>query len=79
MPSVVVRNLSDETHRALKARAKKHGRSAEAEIRAILDEAVTGRPEAGVGSRLAAFGRRLGGIELDIERDKRPAEPASFE
>ena len=40
MTAVTVRNLSPGTHRALKLRAATHGRSTEAEIRAILDEAV---------------------------------------
>jgi len=33
MASVTVRNLSDETHRALRVRAAMHGHSTEAEIR----------------------------------------------
>lgn len=79
MPVVTVRRLSEETHRALKHRAARHGRSTEAEIRAILDEAV--RPEARVeiGSELAAFGRRHGELELDIGRDKTASKPADFE
>jgi plasmid stability protein len=40
MPAVTVRNLPEETHRALKLRAAKHGRSTEAEIREILEEAI---------------------------------------
>ena len=40
MPAIVVRNISAETHRALRVRARQHGRSTEAEIRAILDVAV---------------------------------------
>ena len=40
MPTVVIRNLSPETHRALQARAVQHGRSTEAEVHAILDEAA---------------------------------------
>ena len=55
MPSVAVR-LSDETHRAFKARARCHGRSREAEMRAILDAAVN--PEGvGIGTALEALGR----------------------
>ena len=44
MPAVTIRNLSEETHRALKLRAAHHGRSTEAEIRS--DEAGTGRRRA---------------------------------
>jgi plasmid stability protein len=59
MSVVTVRNLPEEVHRALKLRAVQHGRSTEAEIRKILEEAV--RPEARVkiGSELAAFGQQL--------------------
>ena len=50
MAAIVIRNLSPETHRALQARAARHGRSTEAEARTILDEAVrpTGAGQAGV-------------------------------
>lgn len=77
MPAVTVRNLSDETHRALKLRAAQHGRSTEAEIRDILANAV--RPRVGLGSALAEIGQRLGGVELKVKRDKRRVQPASFE
>lgn len=40
MSSLVVRNLDERVVRALKARAVRHGRSAEAEHRAILEEAL---------------------------------------
>jgi antitoxin FitA len=79
MPAVNVRNISAETHRALKTRAARNGRSTEAEIRAILDEAVRPNGRIKVGSELAAFGRRFGGLDLDISRDKSPARHATFE
>ena len=79
MASVTVRNLPDETHRALRVRAATHGRSTEAEIRAILENAV--RPEGRIklGTLLADIGREVGGVELEIERDRSPAEPLSLE
>jgi plasmid stability protein len=79
MASVTVRNLPDETHRALRVRAAMHGISTEAEIRAILENAV--RPEGRIklGSLLAEIGREVGGVDLEIERDRTPAEPVSFE
>ncbi|WP_407646382.1 FitA-like ribbon-helix-helix domain-containing protein [Gluconobacter vitians] len=40
MAAVTVRNLSDEVHRALKARAAPRGRSTKAEIRNILVHAI---------------------------------------
>jgi antitoxin FitA len=76
MTAVTVRGLSVETHRALKMRAASHGRSTEAEIRAILQEAV--RPSMPLGSALAAIGRGLGGVELVLSRNKTKIKPAMF-
>ena len=79
MPVVTVRNLPEETHRALKVRAAQHGRSTEAEIREILEDAVRPGTRIKVGSELAAFGRRLKGLDLKVARDRTPTEPALFE
>ena len=79
MPAVLVRNLPAAVHRALKLRAARNARSTEAEIRVILEEAVTPQTRIRIGSELAAFGRRYGGIELNYKRDRRPIEPAKFE
>jgi plasmid stability protein len=68
--AVTIRNIPAETHRALRVRAAQHGRSTEAEIRLILESAV---------SLLAQIGREAGGADLDIERDRTPAVPVSFE
>jgi plasmid stability protein len=77
MAVITVRKLSEETARALKARAKRAGRSTEAEVREILNAAV--RPPVGVGSALAALGKRVGGIDLSRRRRRSPARAASFE
>jgi plasmid stability protein len=79
MASVTVRNLSDETHRALRVRAAMHGHSTEAEIRAILDNTVRPDNRIKLGSLLAKIGLEVGGVDLEIERDKSPTEPLSFE
>jgi len=79
MSVVTVRNLPPETHRALKVRAAHHGRSTEAEIREILEEAVRPKSRIKIGSELAAFGQRFGGMDLDVKRDPTPTEPATFE
>jgi antitoxin FitA len=79
MSAVTIRKLSPETHRALKLRARRHGRSTEAEIRAILDAAVKPAGEIGIGSALAALGRRFRGVDLEIKRDPAAARPMRFE
>ena len=79
MSSITVRNLPEETHRALRVRAAMAGRSTEPEVRAILESVA--RPEGRIklGSLLGDIGHQAGGVELDIERDRTPAEPLSFE
>ena len=82
MAAVTIRNLSPETHRALQCRAKAKGKSTEAEIRSILEEAV--RPpegQIGLGTALRNWAlEHLHGEELVIERDTRVAgETVSFE
>ena len=84
MPAVSIRNLSPETHRALKARAVQHNRSTEAEMRSILDAAVRRESRLRLGSALADMSRKIGVINADVEaleaaRDARPAAPQSFE
>ena len=43
--TITVRNLDEDTQKVLRHRAVDHGRSFEAEIRAILDEAARAEPE----------------------------------
>ncbi|KVD13988.1 plasmid stability protein [Burkholderia ubonensis] len=79
MPVITVRNLPDEVHRALRVRAAQHGRSTEAEVRDILEKAVQPEGRVKLGTLLAEIGRDIGGVDLDIQRDKTPAEPMNFE
>jgi len=78
MPAIVVRNISAETHRALRVRARQHGRSTEAEIRAILNGAVRPAARLRLGTALAALAKPMGGLDLEISRDKAPAAPADL-
>jgi plasmid stability protein len=84
MPAVVIRNLSDEVHRALKIRAAQHNRSAEAEMRAILEAAVRPEGRLRLGSTLSEISQKIGLTNADVEeleqsRETRPAEPMPFE
>ena len=83
MASMTIRNLPDEVHRALRVRAALHGRSTEAEVRAILEEAAKPAGRIQLGSLLADVGRRAKLAEEDQavfdQRDKTPAEPVRFE
>lgn len=44
MAQLIVRNLDDDLVQALRERAARHGRSAEAEHRELLREVLLGRP-----------------------------------
>ncbi len=79
MPAITVRNVPDEIRRAIRVRAAMHGRSAEAEIRLILENAVQPEGRVKLGTLLATIAREAGGVDLTIQRDKTPAEPISFE
>ncbi|AJD54292.1 Plasmid stability protein [Thalassospira xiamenensis M-5 = DSM 17429] len=85
MPSVTIRNVPDEVHRAIRVRAAMHGRSAEAELRDILDKAAKPEGRLKLGSLLASIAREAGGLtDAEAEgfnqlRDKTPAEPMRFE
>ena len=55
MPVVTIRNLFDETHRALRVRAAHHGRSTEAEIRYIIEAAVRPTERVRLGSLISRY------------------------
>ena len=79
MPTVTVRNLPAEVHRALRVRAAAHGRSTEAEIRDIPAQAVRSQGCLRLGTELRRYAEQIGGVELALARDPAPIEPASFE
>ncbi|CAB3691336.1 hypothetical protein LMG1873_02132 [Achromobacter piechaudii] len=83
MPMLTVRNISEEVHRALRLRAVQHGRSTEAEVRAILEEAVKPDGRVKLGSLLAQIGRqaKITGKEAALfhQRDTSAAAPPRFE
>ena len=84
MPAITIRNLSQETHRALKLRAANHGRSAEAEMRLILEAAVRPAERVRLGDALANMSRKIGLTNADVEAleqtgDRKPADPPGIE
>lgn len=83
MANITVRNLPDEVHRALRVRAAAQGRSTEAEVRLILEQAVIPQTRVKMGEALANLGRRLKLSEADVKtlratRDRKPAKPVKF-
>lgn len=78
MVALNIRNLPEETHRGLRIRAAQNGRSMEAEVRAILDDVVRPAEHQRLGSALVDLFRPLSGVDLDVSRDRTPAEPVRF-
>jgi plasmid stability protein len=77
--AISIRGLDDHVKEQLRVRAASHGRSMEAEIRAILTEAVS-RPDESVGlarALLDGFGA-IGGVDLDLPPRTEPARWADF-
>jgi plasmid stability protein len=69
-----IRNLDERVMELLRMRAARHGRSMEAEVRAILVDAVR-EPDEGPNLAQAIMARfsELGGVELDLPpRDAAP-------
>lgn len=84
MAMLTVRNLPNEVHRALRARAARHGLSMEAEVRKILEEAVSPKERIKLGSLLAEIGHQAQLSDGEIAvlegiRDKTPARSVNLE
>ena len=73
MPNLLVRGVDDELVQALKKRASAHGRSQEAELRAILAAALLSPPRRNLAQLLAAMPEV--GLDADFRRldDQRAA------
>jgi plasmid stability protein len=84
MAMLTVRNLPEAIHRALRARAAQRGHSMEAEVREILEAAVSPKGRVKLGTLLVDIGRqaRLSDEEFAVfeqARDRSPTRPVSFE
>jgi plasmid stability protein len=66
MATLTIRGLDDNTKARLRVRAARHGRSMEAEVRAILEAALPSeQATGGLGSRIHARFAAVGGVELE--------------
>jgi plasmid stability protein len=80
MATLTVRGFDDELHARLRVRAAQHGRSMEAEVRAILrEQLLASPPAAGLGSRIHARFAALGGVELEPPSRSESPRAAAFE
>lgn len=65
MSTLTIRQLDERTHARLRLRAAKHGRSLEAEVRAILNAAVN-VPEHNFLLSLRDVVADVGGLDLEL-------------
>jgi antitoxin FitA len=73
MATLTIRGLDPETHARLRIEAARHGRSMEAEVRAILTERLApDSAERGLGSRIHT---RFAGLEGELQLPDRSGEP----
>lgn len=79
MAALNIRNLDETVKRRIQLRAAHHGRSMEAEARAILTEAVR-EPADSAGLFTALLDRfgTLGGVDLELPGREEPARAADF-
>lgn len=78
MAVMTIRNLDDDVRDRLRVRAAEHGRSMEAEIRAILTEAVSSSAERTLADLLLDLSEVAGDGMFEIPeriRQERPHDP----
>jgi antitoxin FitA len=79
MAALSIRNLDQTVKQRLLLRAARHGRSMEAEARAILIEALQDPADsAGLFTALLDRFGMLGGVDLDLPAREEPAAAADF-
>jgi plasmid stability protein len=76
--AISIRNLDSNVKARLRIRAAEHGRSMEAEIRAILAEAVTEERPAGLFDAIRAVSLEHGGVDLELPRRNRRQRPVQL-
>ena len=82
MANLTVRGLDQDTKTRLRIRAARHGRSMEAEVRAILRDVLAEQElpqDTGLGSRIHARFAAIGGLDLDLPPRSGEARAAAFE
>ncbi|MGW2841605.1 FitA-like ribbon-helix-helix domain-containing protein [Streptomyces sp. NPDC001493] len=80
MATLTIRGLDDAIHARLRVQAARHGRSMEAEVRAILSEQLTSAPSSRpLGSRIRERFAGLDGPELDLPARQDAPRSADFE
>jgi plasmid stability protein len=67
---LIVRNIEEEVVEALKLRAAQHGRSAEAEHRELLRQALLKQPSASLKQHLMAIPDAGADVDFEVRRGR---------
>lgn len=79
MATLTIRSLDDELKSALRRRAAAHGRSMEAEVRAILAAVLRdGGDDGALGTRIHQSFAAIGGVDLPLPPRTELARAASL-
>ena len=81
MATLTVRNVDPEVHRLLRRQAAEHGRSVEAEVRAVITESVQSieRSPAEIAESIHAIFAEIGGVELHLPEREPLGPPPELE
>ena len=79
MGNMSIRNIPEDIHLALKKRALANNRSAEAEVRAIVYEAIYSAKVGGFGTRLYKAFAGAESTDLETDRNRDQPDPVDFE
>lgn len=80
--AVTVRDVPEEVHRAIRVRAAQHGRTLQAEMLAIFEQAVKPEGRVKLGNLLSEIGREVKLTDEEVagfERDQSPARAVNFQ
>jgi len=78
MTAISIRNLDSDVKARLRIRAAEHGRSMEADILAILADAVAEQRPVGLFDAIRAVSLEQGGVDLELPRRKRRQRPVEL-
>jgi plasmid stability protein len=79
MAQIVVRKLEESVKTRLQRRARRNGRSMEAEVRDILQNAANEKPAMGLGTQIASLFKGKG-YDFEVEELRgHPVLPARFD
>lgn len=79
MATLLIRDLPEDVKARLRVQAAGHGRSMEAEARAVLTTALVGRRTESLGTYIHEQFAEIGGVELAVPARDEPARAVRFD